>query len=138
MKYLFTLLLIGTISAQINAQDSQEPTCKVSTKGVYYSKMDSITHLYIRFAEGDSVYTTSSDIDYDLAAKYVVPSNHKFLMVGKYRVNKNRCMVGFKAKNEFGKVKMEGLINDDVISMTVINKADNTSRDFIFSFYPAQ
>lgn len=137
MKNLFTLLLLASFSICSIAQEEEKPACKVSTKGVYYSKMDSVTHVYVRFGEGDSVYTTSSDIDYDLAAKYVVPSNEKYLMVGKYRVNENRCMVAFKAKNEFGKVKMEGLINDDRIIMTVINKADNTSRDFIFSFYPS-
>lgn len=138
MKNLFTLLFIGLFTSGIFAQGSENAECRISHQGVYYSQFDSLTHLYIRFSENDSVFTTSSDIDYDLAAKYVVPSNRKFLMTGKYRVNEGRCMVAFVAKNEFGKVKMEGLINDDKISMTVINKADNTSRDFIFSFYPAQ
>lgn len=127
--YLF-LFFAGILNAQT------EEKCEVSKKGIYYAKMDSLTSIYIRFGENDSVYTTSSENDFDLVAQYLVAKNKEHFMVGKYLVSESRCMVSFKAKNIYGKVKMEGLIADDKLILTVINKKDNTSRDFVFEFYP--
>lgn len=134
MKYLPLLLLFSVFTGF--SQSSNSTSCSISKNGIYHSPMDSVTSIYIRFADGDSVLTTSSDIDYDLATKYIVPANHKFLMNGKYYVNERNCLVKFKAKNEYGKIKMEGIISDDKLILTVVNKADNTAKDFIFEFYP--
>jgi len=134
MKYLSILFLMATVSSF--AQKEAPLNCSIFKNGIYHSSMDSISHIYIRFTDGDSVFTTSSDIDYDLAAKYVVPENYKYLMTGKYLVNKSDCLVRFRAKNEYGKVKMDGIISDDRLILTVVNKSDNTSKDFIFDFYP--
>ena len=41
-----------------------------------------------------------------------------------------------KAKNEFGKVKMDGIISNDKLVLTVVNIEENTARDFVFEFYP--
>lgn len=134
MKNLTFIFLF--LSIAIFAQDEESNQCSISKKGIYYSPIDSTSNIYIRFYEGDTVYTTSSDIDYDLATKYIVSKNHDYLMNGKFQVNKRRCLIRLKAENEFGKIQMEGIINDDKIIMIVINKLDNTSRDFIFNFYP--
>ena len=131
LTFIFLFLSFVTI-----AQNEEANQCSISTKGVYYSAIDSISNIYIRFYEENIVYTTSSDIEYELATKYIVSKNHDFLMNGKFQVNKRRCLVRLKAENEFGKIQMEGIINDDKIIMIVINKLDNTSRDFIFNFYP--
>jgi hypothetical protein len=135
MKFLTALLVLFSLSnfAQ-NENDGKD--CKISKKGVYYSPIDSISNIYIRFSEGDTVYTTSSDIDYDLATKFITSKNHDHLMNGKFQINERRCLVRIKAENEYGKVNMEGIISDDKLILTVINKADNTSKDFVFNFYP--
>ena len=134
MKNLTFIFLF--LSCAVFAQDEEYNQCSISKKGIYYSPIDSISNIYIRFYEGDTVYTTSSDIDYDLATKYIVSKNHDYLMNGKFQVNKRRCLVRLKAENEFGKIQMEGIISGDKIIMIVINKLNNTSRDFIFNFYP--
>lgn len=136
MKATILLLFVSLLSLTSWSQTDEPAECSISQNGVYYSSMDSTTNIYIRFAGGDSVFTTSSNLDYDLAARYVVPSNIDHLLVGKYWVNNGRCMLKIKAKNEFGKVKMDGIISDDKLILTVINKDDNTSRDFVFEFYP--
>ena len=134
MKNLTLIFLFLSFTGFSQVEESNK--CSISKKGIYYSPIDSISHIYIRFYGGDTVYTTSSDIDYDLATKYIISKNHDYLMNGKFQINKRRCLVRLKAENEFGKIQMEGIINDDKIIMIVINKSDNTSRDFIFNFYP--
>ena len=74
--FIFSLLSFASF-----AQDEESNQCSISKKGIYYSPLDSISNLYIRFyEEGDIVYTTSSNIDYDLATKYIVAKNHNYLM----------------------------------------------------------
>ena len=134
MKLISTILVLCALTSF--AQTEQSKQCSISKNGVYYSPIDSVSHIYIRFSEGDTVLTTSSDIDYDLATKYVVSQNSDYLMNGKFQVNERRCLIRLKAKNQYGKVKMDGIISDDKLIMTVINKSDNTSKDFVFNFYP--
>tara|TARA_B110000211_G_scaffold231088_1_gene291948 strand:- start:582 stop:995 length:414 start_codon:yes stop_codon:yes gene_type:complete len=134
MKTLTFIFVLFSITSFAQTEESKQ--CSISKNGVYYSPIDSISHIYIRFSEGDTVYTTSSDIDYDLATKYVISKNHDHLMHGTFQVNERRCLVRLKAKNEYGKVKMDGIISDDKLILTVINKSDNTSKDFVFNFFP--
>jgi hypothetical protein len=134
MRIITVLILFCSLS--IFSQTEEKSECSISKNGVYYAPIDSVSHIYIRFSGGDTVYTTSSDIDYDLATKYVISKNHDYLMNGKYQVNKRNCLVRLKAENEYGKVKMDGIISDDKLILTVVNKSDNTSKDFVFNFYP--
>ena len=56
--------------------------------------------------------------------------------MGKEFSCENYCSIRIKAKNDNSKVKMDGFISDDKIALTVINIMENTSRDFVFKFYP--
>jgi hypothetical protein len=134
MKNLLIAFLILTMTSL--AQNEDTTNCSIYKNGIYHSPIDSISNIYIRFTGSNSVFTTSSDIDYDLASKYIVPANHKYLMTGKYLINERDCLVKIKAKNEYGKVEMEGIISDNRLILTVVNKSDNTAKDFIFDFYP--
>lgn len=131
----FQLIYLFSFFAIVSHAQNEEK-CEVSTQGIYYAQLDSVSHIYIRFSDKDTVYTTSSESDFDLVSKYIISKNKEHLMVGKYAVNSNRCMVSLKAKNDYGKVKMEGIISGDKLVLTVVNKKDNTARDFAFEFYP--
>lgn len=131
------LTLIFVLFALTNfAQNEESNQCSISKNGIYYSPIDSLSNIYIRFYEGDTVYTTSSDIDYDLATKYIVSKNQNYLMKGNFQLNKRRCLIRLNAENEYGEVKMEGIISENKLILVVINKKDNTSKDFVFNFYP--
>jgi hypothetical protein len=44
--------------------------------------------------------------------------------------------VRVKAKNDFGKVKMDGIIAGDKLVLSVVNMDNKTASDFVFNFYP--
>ena len=58
------------------------------------------------------------------------------MLMGKYLTSENSCSIRIKAKNDYSKVKMDGFISGDKLALSVINIMDNTSRDFVFKFYP--
>ena len=118
------------------AQNEESNQCSISKNGIYYSPIDSSSNIYIRFYKGDTVYTTSSNIDYDLATKYIVSKNQNYLMKGNFQLNKRRCLIRLNAENEYGEVKMEGIISENKLILVVVNKKDNTSKDFVFNFHP--
>lgn len=129
---LFLLLGLGGFSQN----DSTEVNyCSVKKDGIYYAKYDSTTNIYIRFHEGDTAVTSSSVNNIKLVAKFINKDNAKEALVGKYFFNENTCNLRVKAKNEFGKVKMDGIVSGEVLALTVINKTENTARDFIFKYY---
>ena len=131
MKKIFFLSLFLFSLSALKAQ-----SCGVRTDGVYYAQLDSVTNIYIKFCDNDSVITTSSEADVETVIKYMKIENRAYILTGKYIVAQGQCMLQIKAKNEFGKVKMEGYINKNGLVLTVINKSDNTYRDFVFKFYP--
>jgi hypothetical protein len=58
------------------------------------------------------------------------------MLMGKYFTNQNNCSLRIKAKNNFGHVKMDGFISNDKLALSVINVNQNTSKNFVFKFYP--
>ena len=110
--------------------------CEIKKNGIYYAKYDNETNLYIRFHDGDTAVTTSSTRKVSAAAQFVKKRLGKEMLMGKYFTSENNCSIRIKAKNDNSKVKMDGFISNDKIALTVINIMENTSRDFVFKFYP--
>ena len=104
--------------------------------GVYYASLDKETNIYLRFYENDTAVTTSSMNNVKKAATYIAKELGDKLMRGKYFINPSSCNIRVKAKKQFGKVKMDGIISGDKLVMAVINLDDRTASDFVFNFYP--
>jgi len=130
--FVFGLIVSLTGFSQTNTEPVE---CEVKKNGVYYADYDSTTNIYIRFHDGDSAVTTSSIKDINTAAKFVNKDSGKGMLYGKYFTSVNTCSIRIKAKNEDGKVKMDGLISGDKLVLSVVNVNDNTARDFIFRFH---
>ncbi|MBO72925.1 MAG: hypothetical protein CMD35_04825, partial [Flavobacteriales bacterium] len=101
-----------------------------------YAQYDKETNLYIRFHDGDTAVTTSSTNNVKLAAQFINIKSGKEMLMGKYFTNESNCNIRIKAKNDDSKVKMDGFISNDKIALSVVNIFENTSRDFVFKFYP--
>ena len=133
------LLLILSIStfAQTDSSNIAPNTfdCEVKTNGVYYANLDKEANIYIHFHENDTVVTTSSVKDVDLASKFVNKTLGAGILFGKYFSSDRTCNLRIKAKNEYSKVKMDGIIRDDKLVLTVVNVTENTARDFVFHFH---
>ena len=133
------LLLILSIStfAQTDSSNIAPNTfdCEVKTNGVYYANLDKEANIYIHFHENDTVVTTSSVKDVELASKFVNKKLGAGMLFGKYFISDRSCSLRVKAKNEYSKVKMDGIIRDDKLVLTVVNISENTARDFVFQFH---
>ena len=110
--------------------------CTVKKNGIYYAKYDKETNIYIRFHNGDTAVTTSSTNDIKAAAQFVTKKLGEQMLLGKYFTSETSCSIRIKAKNDNNKIKMDGFISNDKLALSVINIMDNTSRDFVFKFYP--
>ncbi len=110
--------------------------CEIKKNGIYYAQYDKETNLYIRFHDGDTAVTTSSTNNVKLAAQFINIKSGKEMLMGKYFTNESNCNIRIKAKNDYSKVKMDGFISNDKIALSVVNIFENTSRDFVFKFYP--
>lgn len=132
--FLFLMFCSVISFSQIDSLGYSE--CEVKKNGIYYAELDKETNIYIRFHDGDTVVTTSSENDLDKAAIYINKNLGQGMLYGKYFTSDRSCSLRIKAKNEYGRVKMDGFISDDKIMMSVVNIDENTARDFIFNFHP--
>lgn len=135
-KLVVTALFFLPTSAIFGQTDSTYTDCNVMKNGVYYADYDKETNIYIRFHDGDSVVTTSSIKDVKTASKFVNKDMGEGMLYGKYFTSNTNCSIRIKAKNDDGKVKMDGLISGDKLVLSIVNVEDNTAREFIFRFYP--
>ena len=110
--------------------------CIIKKDGVYYAELDEETNIYIRFYDKDTVVTTSSTNNLKMACTYINKEMGEKMLFGKYFTNDDACNVRVKAKNDFGKVKMDGIISGNKLVLSVINMDNKTASDFIFNFYP--
>lgn len=137
MKKLVVIALLFLSTPTLFGQtDSTYSDCNVKKDGVYYADFDKETNIYIRFHDGDSAVATSSIKDVKTAAKFVNKDMGSGMLYGKYFTSATNCSIRIKAKNEDGKVKMDGLISGDKLVLSIVNIEDNTVREFIFRFYP--
>lgn len=138
MRKIGITIFMSIASTFCFGQTEQEaaPDCIVRKNGIYYADLDSATNIYIRFHEGDTAVTTSSIKELKQAAKFVNNKVGKGMLFGKYFTAEGTCSIRIKAKNEFGKVKMDGIVSNDKLVLSVVNIDENTARDFIFRFYP--
>lgn len=125
-----------TDSSITTTQNTENEVCEAKQNGIYYSKYDSTTNIYIKFYSKDSVVTTSSVNNISIAQKFITPALGKEALFGKFLLNQNTCNVRVKAKNDFAKVKMDGIIRGSNLVLNVINLDENTARDFVFFFAP--
>tara|TARA_Y100000589_G_scaffold184544_1_gene174843 strand:- start:7155 stop:7604 length:450 start_codon:yes stop_codon:yes gene_type:complete len=133
---LFLVLSVFSFACFSQNDTTAVNDCVVKKNGIYYAKYDKETNLYIRFHDGDTAVTTSSTNNVGAAAKFVTKRLGEEMLMGKYLTSENSCNIRIKAKNEYSKVKMDGFISGDKLALSVINIIDNTSRDFVFKFYP--
>ena len=110
--------------------------CTIKKNGIYYAVLDEETNIYIRFYDKDTAITTSSTNNIKMASKYVKKEMGEKMLFGKYFTNDDACNVRVKAKNDFGKVKMDGIIAGDKLVLSVVNMDNKTASDFVFNFYP--
>ncbi len=137
LVFYFGLFLSAAVYSQTDSlSTSLIEDCLVKKNGVYYADLDKETNIYLRFHDGDTVVTTSSVKDIDKASLFVNKDLGKGMLFGRYFTSDRNCSIRVKAKNEFGKVKMDGIISDDKLVLTVVNIEENTARDFVFEFYP--
>ena len=137
MKNLVVISFFTFYSCFVFGQlDPSNKECNLNKNGIYYAKLDSQTNIYIRFYDKDSVVTTSSTNNVKMATKYINKEMGDKLMLGKYLTNGSSCNLRVKAKNDFGKVKMDGIISGNRLVLSVINMDDKTTADFVFNFYP--
>lgn len=129
------ILIVFPILGFSQTDSTNSDYCNIQTNGIYYAVLDSATNIYVRFHEGDTVVTSSSTNNVKLAFQYINKAMGKEALMGKYFFNENTCNVMVKAKNDFAKVKMSGIVNGSNLVLTVTNKTDNTARDFIFKYY---
>ena len=134
-RTLFILLVIASCSVW-SQSNTYSDSCSIKKNGVYYASLDKETNIYLRFYENDTVVTTSSMNNVKKAATYIAKELGDKLMRGKYFINPSSCNIRVKAKNDFGKVKMDGIISGDKLVLAVINLDDRTASDFVFNFYP--
>ncbi len=132
--FLFLMFISMQSFAQLDSLTYSE--CEIKKNGMYYAELDKETNIYIRFHDGDTVVTTSSENDLKNAAIYINKDLGDGMLIGKYFTSDRTCSIRVKAKNDFGRVKMDGIIADDEIMMSVVNIEENTARDFVFKFYP--
>jgi len=134
---LLLLMLSTTTYAQTDSSNIAPTTfdCEIKTNGVYYANLDEDANIYIHFHQNDTVVTTSSIKDVDLASKFVNKKLGSGMLFGKYFTSDRTCSLRVKAENEYSKVKMDGIIRDDKLVLTVVNITENTARDFVFQFH---
>lgn len=134
---LLLLMLSTTIYAQTDSSNTNPITfdCEIKTNGVYYANLDDEANIYIHFHQNDTVVTTSSIKNVDLASKFVNKKLGTGMLFGKYFTSDRTCSLRIRAKNEYSKVKMDGIIRDDKLVLTVVNITENTARDFVFQFH---
>lgn len=133
-SFLFSLNILGQTETLTDSTGYDD--CLIKKNGIYYAELDKETNIYIRFHDGDTVVTTSSENNLKHAAVFVNKDLGDGMLIGKYFTSDRTCSIRIKAKNDFGRVKMDGFIADDKIMMSVVNIEDNTARDFIFHFLP--
>lgn len=132
MKSLFLILFI----VPILAYSQEDKKCEIKKEGIYVADIDSNTRIYINFFGKDSVVTTSSQMPIKDAMTYVSQEHQDIILSGKYKFK--NCFVQIKAKGKMGKVQIEGIVVNDLLSLSVTNLNDNTYQEFIFKFYPTK
>ncbi len=138
MRYFYLVFLFSALPFLILSQNDSTAFdgCEINKNGVYYAEFDKETNIYIRFHNGDTAVTTSSTNNIRKASQFVHEKFGEEMLMGKYFTNQNNCSLRIKAKNNFGHVKMDGFISNDKLALSVINVNQNTSKNFVFKFYP--
>ena len=86
---LLLLILSKSTFAQTDSSNIAPNTfdCEVKTNGVYYANLDKEANIYIHFHENDTVVTTSSVKDVELASKFVNKKLGAGILFGKYFIS---------------------------------------------------
>ena len=103
-----TILLFLTIISMFSFAQSDSTSyseCEIKKNGMYYSELDKETNIYIRFHDGDTVVTTSSENDLKKAAIYINKDLGEGMLVGNYFTSIRTCNIELKLKTILEELK---------------------------------
>ncbi len=137
MRYLSLVFLFSAFPLMVFCQNDSTAfdDCEIKKNGIYYAQFDKETNIYIRFHSGDTAVATSSTNNLRKASKFIHKEFGDEMLMGKYFTNNNNCSLRIKAKNDFGKVKMDGFVSNDKLALSIININQNTAKSFVFRFH---
>jgi hypothetical protein len=133
MKKGMLLLLLFIASAGFSFIATRP---NVEFDGIYVYKLDAENSAVIRFYEDGVVIVSTSVNDYSKVMTWFNRDKENFSRVlsGKYKKGKDGSLK-FNVKGETGEQKFSGhILADKTLQLHVVNPADKTSTDRIYTF----
>lgn len=107
--------------------------CELKYTGIYKANLNEKEAIYIRFFKDGTVLHTSSITDEKMVYKMLLPQFADQMLSGKFY--QRGCSFSAEVKHGKVKVSVKGMIQEDVLLMTMKDKLNGETLDKQFEYF---